>query len=552
MSILHKNLATLSVRHAELTQQLTQLRPSSRVRFSASRAGPLYAVIEDDRETALHSRFDPRREASRLVAGSHSSGFCLVLGLGLGYHVRELLCQPRLQRALIVEYDSALLRAILEQQDLSDVWQDSRVQLYVDQPPREVAAAIAQHYVPVIHGNLSTLLLRGRVDCDRTLFSDAGTAASEAAEAAGADLSVQRVFGRQWMRNIITNSVACPVQPGLPRCRSAIVSAAGPSLDNKIDAIARRDADQLLIATDTSLPRLLGAGIRPDLVLAIDCQLASYLHVLPAGKQRLTLVADAGVHPALRRRFSAVHLIGGGHPLIAYLRAGGVPITRLDTSDGSVTHAAVRLAVRLGAEQVEVHGADFCYPRATAYARGSYIHSHVIGRAGRTTPYASGLYRFVLERPELELDQVDGRWAYITKVMRHYRHRFANLQPALGARIVRTIGEPAIDSGSAQSGVQGYRYTEHDTNTPPRAVSDAAAGNAQSVLAAYREALTEISAAHDPLWSYFDRMTADERLLWQTLFPLAAFYSAQSRPVGTAALLEHTRVGALELLERLI
>ena len=552
MSILHKNLATLSVRHAELSQQLAQLLPSSRVRFSASRAGPLYAVIGDDRETALHSRFDPRREASRLVAGSRSSGFCLVLGLGLGYHVRELLCQPQLQRALIVEYDGALLRAILEQQDLSDVWQDSRVQLCVDQPPRAVAAAIAQHYVPVIHGNLSTLLLRGRFDCDRSLFSDAGTAASEAAEAAGADLSVQRVFGRQWMRNIISNSVACPVQTGLPRCRSAIVSAAGPSLDNKIDAIARRNADQLLIATDTSLPRLLGAGIRPDLVLAIDCQLASYLHVLATGKQQLTLVADAGVHPALRRRFSAVHLIGGGHPLLAYLRAGGVPITWLDTSDGSVTHAAVRLAVQLGAEQVEVYGADFCYPRATAYARGSYIHSHVIGRAGRTMPYASGLYRFVLERPELELDQIDGRWAYITKVMRHYRHRFANLQPELGARIVRTIGEPPIDSGSAQCGVQGHRYTEHGANATLNAVSDAAAGNARSVLGSYRQALAQIPTAHDPLWSYFDRITAAERQLWQTLFPLAAFYSAQSRPAGTAALLEHTREGALRLLKRLI
>ncbi|TVR30256.1 MAG: DUF115 domain-containing protein [Spirochaetaceae bacterium] len=552
MSILQKNLAALSVRHAELSKRLAQLRPSSRIRFSASRAGPLYAVIGDDRETALHSRFDPRREASRLVDGSRSSGFCLVLGLGLGYHVRELLCQPQLQLALIVEYDGALLRAILEQQDLSDVWQDSRVQLYVDQAPRAVAAAIAQHYVPVVHGNLSTLLLRGRFDCDRALFSDAGTAASEAAEAAGADLSVQRVFGRQWMRNIITNSLACPVQPALPHCRSAIVSAAGPSLDHRIDAIARRNADQLLIATDTSLPRLLDAGIRPDLVLAIDCQLASYLHVLATSKQQLTLVADAGVYPALRRRFSAVHLIGGGHPLLAYLRAAGVPITWLDTSDGSVTHAAVRLAVQLGAEQVEVYGADFCYPRGSAYARGSYIHSHMIGRARRTVPYASGLYRFVLERPELELDQIDGRWAYTTKVMRHYRHRFTNLQAELGARIVRSIGASPIDSGTAPAGVQDPRCSEPGAHAPLNAASDTAAGNAHSVLVAYRQALAQIPTAHDPLWSYFDQITAAERLLWQTLFPLAAFYSAQSRPVGTAALLEHTRDGALQLLKQLV
>ncbi len=554
MSTLQRNLDVLTQRDADLAQALAETPSSTRIRFTRSRSGAVTATMTGDRdEVALHSRFDPQREAARLVANSRSSGFCLVLGLGLGYHVLELLKHQSVQAVLLVEYDVSLLRAFLEQQDLRAVLADSRVRLAVERPAQTIAALIAQHYVPILHGNLSTLMLRGRVECDQHRFSDAGEAASEAAEAAGADLRVQRVFGRQWMRNIAANTVhgMCRTSD-LPQTRRAIVTAAGPSLDAAVDTIAARAADQLLIATDTSLARLLAAGITPDLVVAIDCQLASYLHVLAARKAAVTLVADAGVHPAVIGCFARTHCVGGGHPMLGYLRSKGLRLAFLDASDGSVTHAAVRLAAQLGAGRVEVYGADFCYPQAAAYTRESYIHTHMFARAVRTAPGASRLYRFVLERPELDLDQIDGRRAYVTAVMRNYRRRFDELCHSLPARVVRSVDglKPGgdVNDSTTDDHATGLPSAPGDSQAAPPSGSPTSY-DSKVFIRNYRLALETLDTPHDPLWRYFTVSSAEQRRLWLTLLPLAAFYSSETLQAGTAALLRHTRNHALELLD---
>ncbi|TVQ37178.1 MAG: DUF115 domain-containing protein [Spirochaetaceae bacterium] len=549
MTALQRNLEALAPHHGELARQLAHVAPGRRLRVSLSRSGAPTATLLDKREIALHSRFDPHKEAAGLVAASHATGFCLVLGLGLGYHVLELLAVDSVQAVLVVEYDLALLRSVLEQRDLSRIWHDSRVSLAVDQPPHAVAAAVARSYVPMLHGNLTTVPLRGRVDGDRQRFADAGSAVSQAVEAVGADLSVQRVFGRQWMRNIIINAAEAAPQPQtLPTCSRAIVTAAGPSLEHDIEAIGQRGADQLLIATDTSLPRLLAAGIRPDVVVAIDCQLVSYLHVLGASGQRLILVADAGVNPALPLCFGTTHYVGGSHPLLVYLRARGLPVSFLDTSDGSVTHTAVHLAARLGATHVEVYGADFCYPHGSAYARGSYIHSHLLGKATRRSPYASSLYQFVMERPELHLERIDGRRAYVTTVMRNYRRSFDTLAERVDATIVRTVNGKRIASRRCA----GHARTTRTSIPQAHGRQQPAARSASDPLGAYHGALTELPPPRDPLWRYADEISPDQLSLWSTLLPLAAFYSDQQLRAGSAALLDHTLSRALALLERLL
>jgi len=65
-------------------------------------------------QVLLHSRYDPEREAAQLVdsAGLDPSRPVLVIGLGLGYHVRELLARGF--EAAAVEPDAAVARRALE------------------------------------------------------------------------------------------------------------------------------------------------------------------------------------------------------------------------------------------------------------------------------------------------------------------------------------------------------------------------------------------------------------------------------------------------------
>ncbi len=81
----------------------------------------LKVILDDGTEKAIHSLYDPESEAKRLVDGFHfdGKGLVVVLGLGLGYHVRKLLRRFPDLDLVVVEasqeiYDLAVRAGITE------------------------------------------------------------------------------------------------------------------------------------------------------------------------------------------------------------------------------------------------------------------------------------------------------------------------------------------------------------------------------------------------------------------------------------------------------
>ena len=568
MTPIERNLSSL-VRHpATLAQRLATAKPSPRVHLHAGRSGLPSASMTGERRTAMHSRIDPEREAVRLVQSSNAAGFVLVFGLGLGYHLRELLRLHEVNLVLAIDYDLSVARSLLEAADLSDLLDDRRLTVLMDPQPHQLETWIVEHWVPVLHGDLTSISLRGRVEQDPEPFAAARRTALGAASAAADELATQRAFGRTWMRNIALNVLATDdgrasdqqgsgqsTRVGSTRLRAAdrkkrcVITAAGPSLDRDLELIRRNQRHSIIIATDSSLPALLAADLQPDVVLAIDCQTVSYLHVLGAaavGSLNSLLVADIGVHHAVVNRFAATRFVGGNHPFVRYLVRSGLSLPFLDTSEGSVTHAAIRLAAGMGLRNVEVFGADFAYPRAAAYARGTYIHSHFLLRHGRCEPLNSRLLRFVLDMPHVEAVLREGRPAYVTALMRRYQRRCQQLIDNLTAEPRQPQADPDLVELLSGAATDRTEHTEHR-----------AGANGRNILEAYLEALRALSPPRNPLQLHLNERAATakattERNLWLTLLPLAAACRRSRLPYGTAELLEQTRQEAITLLEPLL
>ncbi|BDM63767.1 hypothetical protein NFHSH190041_12190 [Shewanella sp. NFH-SH190041] len=154
-------------------------------------------------------------------------------------------------------------------------------------------------------------------------------------------------------------------------CRSAIVIASGPSLEQDYPALARLSAQPrqqrpLLIAVDTAVKGLHQAGVMPDIVVTLD-ELITPQVIDAAQSQQQALVYFPRTQPAVIQqwqgpKFNAYTDLPRDTPLAAKL-----PKPRLFTS-GSVLHPATHLAVRLGAKQITFCGADFGYPGNKAHA----------------------------------------------------------------------------------------------------------------------------------------------------------------------------------------
>ncbi|HOX49031.1 MAG TPA: DUF115 domain-containing protein, partial [Spirochaetales bacterium] len=184
-------------------------------------------------------------------------------------------------------------------------------------------------------------------------------------------------MGRLWARNIFRNLASLreigPEAP--PRCEgAAFVCGAGPSLEASLPLIAARRGRLALIACDTALPVLLGAGLEPDLVVCLEGQAHNLADFTPAGGREIPLLADLSSHPATfralrgRKHLSLVHIAPGA--FMRRVSGLGLPCVELPPL-GSVGVHAVHLARKLASGPVLAAGLDFSYELGKTHARGA-------------------------------------------------------------------------------------------------------------------------------------------------------------------------------------
>lgn len=319
-------------------------------------------VYEGVQVSSARNRHDEALLQASLVPGNASRA--TVYGLALGDLPRVLLGREALASLTVVLFNPSLVRAVLEHVDLSDWLDDPRVDLAWAgdrlEPDFPFAAApgslrLASEEAAALRDRvqleLATPFLRRHAR--RKEESLAGQIAANRA-LLDTDPDVADLFGA-W--------------PG----STLHVAAAGPTLRDSLARLASRPAGEPLVAVDAALRSLLDAGAVPDVVLAID---PSRKGILPYFRGDLspcaatTLVYAPAVHPDVLARWPGPRRVAYTSEACYGELAAREPRGTLFVS-GTVTHCAVDLAVRGGAAEVVLHGADFSFPRGLSHVEGA-------------------------------------------------------------------------------------------------------------------------------------------------------------------------------------
>ncbi len=414
-ALLQRNLKCLPPDLLTVIQQIADAPEALGFCSVESRSGHVVTgAVVAGRNRFFHSTYDPLREADRLSAGVDTET-AIVLGFGTGYHLAPLL--RRVTHLIVVEPDLRSIVHALQHVDLTEALSHSCLRMVVGEATEDLVAGVAELYLPAIHGSASVVALPGRIQAEPDRFAAIRKDLRVGLELVADDFAVQARFGRLWLRNTIANLAILTsatrasggdlsgsrVYPDL-HGRPVVVTAAGPSLNDALGSLSVR-SDVVLLATDTSLPTLTDAGITPDAVVTVDCQTVSYLHYLTARFPRTLLLADLAAPPSVFGAHRRVGPLASRHPLHRLLQTLGADLQGFDSSGGNVTHAAVSLAVSLGASSITVVGADFSYPNGESYARGSYVHNLFAVQASRTHPWSDALYHFAHDRPGVYRDE---------------------------------------------------------------------------------------------------------------------------------------------------
>ncbi len=367
--VLPENRAALAERFPELLRQLESLpAEASGAAFGWAGTQPGGAVAV---KTGAYSFFPYGTRAPRALAafwasrlGELDRTLVVTPGFGTGLHVQALLDRaPRTTCVLVVEPDPVLLRRVLASVAVPELLRHARLFLAT---PATCAATLSRMNLElswVDRAQAAPYAPLGQRQ--EGVFERASRQALELATQRWTQINtdVRRTADVQanTYRNLATLFAAPEVTAlgGAFGGATLVLIGAGPSLDEALDFLKAARPHALLVAANTAYRKLLRAGIRPHLTVAVDPKETTALGYRGCDTSGVFLAAAFPVYPEVPTLFPGrTFAVPGVAPLLSLLRPPGTPVPAL-IGEGTVTVTAVNIGLLAGCTRVCYVGQDF-------------------------------------------------------------------------------------------------------------------------------------------------------------------------------------------------
>jgi hypothetical protein len=278
---LNKNLTLLSLKSPKIYSLIKNTPNDNQYIISSSKTGisTLSKIFSDGSNKALHSRYDPLGEAAKLIDANYSNKKLnyILLGLGLGYHLKDLHNRISSQDKIIVfEKNFYLAKLAFTHSDFTDILKNPAVSIYIGIAPEKIEQLLNKDRTNIaIHG-YSTIKLKSLVDIDKNYYQLLIKEISQAHQKFKLDIDTLAAFSEKFYKNIFSNALFILESPGIMGLKNifskipVVLVSAGPSLDKNIGFIKSARNKILIITVATALKPLLINKIEPDFVVAID------------------------------------------------------------------------------------------------------------------------------------------------------------------------------------------------------------------------------------------------------------------------------------------
>lgn len=355
--------------------------------------GPLEVEVRTRRDTSvavngiqLASAYNRAAEAQlQIGAVPEDAAHATVYGVGLGDAPAALLERAALRKLRVIVLSVPELLGLLEYGNAA--WlADPRVELCL---ARNVAPAVERPFAALP----SAIRLADRDAAplrDALILELAADHQKAHFEALGAPLRARVDENRERVRR---DGTVASLFGAVGSRRRAVVAAGGPSLRQALPWLARVRDEVFLVAASTALRPLEAVGIVPDAVCMVDPkpEMMRHLSVLddleryrdvPLAYLPLVDPSVLDAWPGPRLSFYSSHARFGA------IKAE-LPRPTLFVS-GTVTHPVTDLAVRSGAREVVLLGADFGFPNGRTHATGTAYERELAEHEGRLFTVVDG------------------------------------------------------------------------------------------------------------------------------------------------------------------
>ncbi|WP_285397561.1 6-hydroxymethylpterin diphosphokinase MptE-like protein [Lysinibacillus sp. fls2-241-R2A-57] len=233
----------------------------------------------------LHSKYDPIKEADRIVEKEFEPNFAYVLfGFGLGY-IKDALLKRIDDPSKLIIIDPIF--SLLDQDDKShhviEKIDEKEIETYIanqlPQLSKKVKVVCSPNYEKLFQNEYKMVLQIIKNVQMLNLVTE----------------NTVRYFADSWQENSIHNLANVYTGISLEALNKyytcpVIVAAGGPSLTKQLPLLKEIEKNVILIAAGSTVNSLLKNEIEPDYIVTVDGSLANYNHFKDIGKIKSKLI----------------------------------------------------------------------------------------------------------------------------------------------------------------------------------------------------------------------------------------------------------------------
>ena len=380
----------------------------------------------------IHSTVNPTAEGRNFAQEYYRIEYnsYIVLGIGLGYHVKELLNMYAPQ-IIVAESDINMLMLALMNMEFEEL-EDGRLQIIYDKDYTELATYITGErdekiviYAPELKNamkiNEQQLSILSDIKSENNISDNLK---EELLKKKRIYEKIKQVFIRESSVRNNEKRMNLNFKYNIANCthyvdeiedrfkgKKVIIVAAGPSLDKNVaqlKTIDRKTDEYVILAVGTVYKKLLNMGIKPDYVIIIEANESIISQISGVEDTEVPLLILSTAYRELARKYQGKKYLIDQYEYDHAEDHAQKYGYKLYSTGGSVTTTATSVAITLGAKTIIFIGFDLSYPDGI---------SHADGTSGKKKLDTTGF---------VGVESIDGTIVYATNVFIIYRNWIEN------------------------------------------------------------------------------------------------------------------------------
>lgn len=311
-----------------------------------------------------HSNVDPIKEAMEFAGYYYNPNYeeYVIWGLGLGYHIRELIRRDDGIQLTVYENDMDVIYHCFMGADMTTYLALSNVSIVYDPEFTRITSALEHlrenfilHYPSLRHISVDRI----REQMEMFFIRDSGKR------------NAAILFENNSRENFKHyDGYIDELKPKFEG-KDVVIVAAGPSLDKNVELLKNKKPNMVIVAVETVFRKLLQLGIEIDYMIVTDANSRIYGHLAGLENQGIPMLYLSTAYKGYAMNYQ------GPKYLICqegYEKAEELADKKgwnLYGTGGSVSTTALDVCITLGAKSIAFIGLDLAYTDNLAHAIGT-------------------------------------------------------------------------------------------------------------------------------------------------------------------------------------